>query len=92
MTQYPRYAIYFVPDPEDALYRFGAEMLGYDAFSGATLPFPNDMLQSVPDWEQLTEDPRKYGFHVASKKKEPDTEPFDVTISSRHPAAPGPQN
>ncbi len=34
MPQHPRYAIYFVPSADSALYRFGAGLLGYDAFTG----------------------------------------------------------
>jgi putative phosphonate metabolism protein len=67
MTSFPRYAIYFVPRPDDALYRFGAAMIGYDAFTGTSLPFPNDVVAAVPDWQALTEDPRKYGFHATLK-------------------------
>ena len=32
MTNYPRYAIYYVPAPVSDLDRFGAQLLGYDAF------------------------------------------------------------
>ncbi|MGL4557092.1 MAG: DUF1045 domain-containing protein, partial [Afipia sp.] len=39
MPQYPRYAIYFVPSAQNALYCFGAALLGYDAYSGKPLPF-----------------------------------------------------
>jgi putative phosphonate metabolism protein len=67
MTNYPRYAIYFVPAPGDDLNRFGAKLLGYDAFSGGDLPFPEGITGAVPDWRDLTEDPRKYGFHATLK-------------------------
>ena len=67
MTSYPRYAIYFVPEPGSDLNRFGAELLGCDAFSGDDLPFPDSITQAVPDWRDLTEDPRKYGFHATLK-------------------------
>jgi hypothetical protein len=40
MTNYPRYAIYYAPAPNSELDRFGAHMLGYDAYGGADLPFP----------------------------------------------------
>lgn len=67
MTGYPRYAIYYAPAPDSALDRFGAQLLGYDAFSGDDLPFPDGILQAVPDWRDLTGDPRKYGFHATLK-------------------------
>ena len=40
MTDTPRYAIYYVAAPGSTLDRFGARLLGYDAFSNEGLPFP----------------------------------------------------
>jgi putative phosphonate metabolism protein len=67
MTNFPRYAIYYVSPPGSDLDRFGAPLLGYDAFSGEELPFPNGVTQAIPDWHDLTKDPRKYGFHATLK-------------------------
>ena len=67
MTGFPRYAIYYLSVPGSDLDRFGAQLLGYDAQSGDRLPFPDDVLQLVPDWRDLTRDPRKYGFHATLK-------------------------
>lgn len=67
MVRFPRYAIYFAALPGSVLDRFGAQLLGYDAWSGQTFPFPDDVLQAAPDWSDLTEDPRKYGFHATLK-------------------------
>src|SRR5271170_1277682 len=67
MSKHPRYAIYYAPAPSSDLDRFGSRLLGYDAYSGATLPFPESMTQAVPDWFELTQDPRKYGFHATLK-------------------------
>ena len=67
MADYPRYAIYYVPAPDSGLTRFGAHLLGYDAFSGEDLPFPDGILQRTPDWREQTSDPRKYGFHATLK-------------------------
>ena len=64
MANYPRYAIYFTAAPESALDRFGASLLGYDAHSGKDLPFPDGL---PSDWRDLTQDPRKYGFHATLK-------------------------
>jgi putative phosphonate metabolism protein len=67
MTAYPRYAIYYAPKPGSDLDRFGAHLLGYDAFSGSEPPFPHGIEQMVSDWRDLTQDPRKYGFHATLK-------------------------
>ncbi|WP_298240056.1 DUF1045 domain-containing protein [uncultured Bradyrhizobium sp.] len=67
MTGFPRYAIYFAAGPNSPLSRFGAELLGYDAYSGDEISFPQGALQVAPDWRDLTGDPRKYGFHGTLK-------------------------
>jgi hypothetical protein len=64
MAAFPRYAIYYVAAPGSDLDRFGAQLLGYDAFSGEPLPFPDGV---APDWHELTRDPRQYGFHATLK-------------------------
>jgi putative phosphonate metabolism protein len=67
MGIYPRYAIYYAPVPGSVLDDFSAQLLGYDAYSGADLPFPGDVTLARPDWRELTQDPRKYGFHATLK-------------------------
>jgi putative phosphonate metabolism protein len=67
MADVPRYAIYYASPSGSALDRLGAELLGYDAWSGLELPFRTDVLQSISNWRELTEDPRKYGFHATLK-------------------------
>jgi putative phosphonate metabolism protein len=67
MGIYPRYAIYFAPAPGSVLDDFGARLLGYDAYGGDDLPFPDDVTLARPDWRELTQDPRKYGFHATLK-------------------------
>ena len=67
MPQYPRYAIYFVPPAHSMLYRFGASLLGYDALSGAPLPFADGIEVQIDGWKEMTIDPRKYGFHATLK-------------------------
>jgi putative phosphonate metabolism protein len=67
MTDTPRYAIYYAPEPGSALDRFGAQLLGYNAFTGEDLPFPDGITRTTPDWPDLTTDPRKYGFHATLK-------------------------
>lgn len=63
----PRYAIYFVPAAETPLYRAGAALIGYDAYSGKYLPFPDGLAFSDGDWSALTSEPRVYGFHATLK-------------------------
>ena len=67
MAGFPRYAIYYVSAPGSDLDRFGAQLLGYDAWRGEDLPFPDGIVQTMPDWRDLTRDPRKYGFHATLK-------------------------
>lgn len=65
MANVPRYAIYYAPAPDSVLGRFGAALLGYDAYQGTDAPFPEGI--NVPNWPALTQDPRKYGFHATLK-------------------------
>jgi putative phosphonate metabolism protein len=67
MISYPRYAIYYAPPSRKPLARFGAALLGYDALSGNDVAFPKDVVAATPDWHDLTQDPRKYGFHATLK-------------------------
>ena len=61
----PRYAIYILPEP-DALSSFGAAWLGWDARIGAAAQPPR--LPDLPmPWEEVTQAPRKYGFHGTIK-------------------------
>ncbi|NOJ39270.1 DUF1045 domain-containing protein [Bradyrhizobium australiense] len=64
MANLSRYAIYYTATPDSVLDRFGASLLGYDAYSGEDLPFPDGL---PLDWRDLTHDPRKYGFHATLK-------------------------
>jgi putative phosphonate metabolism protein len=67
MAKDPRYAIYFATARGDTLDRFGTELLGYDCWTGEDLQFPSGVDGAEPDWRELTEDPRKYGFHATLK-------------------------
>jgi len=67
MTNFPRYAIYYAAASGSELDRFGANLLGYDVWSGEDLPFPDGVAEGIPDWRDLTQDPRKYGFHATLK-------------------------
>lgn len=67
MTGLPRYAIYFAAGADHALSRFGAELLGYDAYTGDEVSFPQAALEVAPDWHAITTDPRRYGYHGTLK-------------------------
>ncbi|WP_299784216.1 DUF1045 domain-containing protein [uncultured Marivita sp.] len=56
-----RYAIYYVP-PSGVFARFGAEWLGWDIDTGKTTSQPD-----LPGLAQITERPRRYGFHATLK-------------------------
>jgi hypothetical protein len=62
-----RYAIYFVPDPDTALYRFGAAALGYDCFTGADIATLDALPVDAGAWREATREPRRYGFHATLK-------------------------
>ena len=63
----PRYALYYAPAVESRLWRFGSAVLGYDAITGADLPFATPDGCDAAAWPRLTEDPRHYGFHATLK-------------------------
>jgi hypothetical protein len=65
--QGPRYAIYFVPLPSSRLYRYGSSVLGYDAYTGDSVPFPDAFGGGAVNWNELTATPRRYGFHATLK-------------------------
>jgi len=66
MTIPPRYAIYYAPSAGTALDRFGASLLGYDAWTGADFAF-DAIVEAISDWQEVTADARKYGFHATLK-------------------------
>lgn len=62
-----RYAIYAAPPPDDPLWSFGSATIGYDAATARDLPFPAEPPSDAADWAELTDDPRRYGFHGTLK-------------------------
>ena len=50
MADFPRYAIYYVPAPGSDLDLFGAHCSATTRSSGEDLPFPDGILQAIPDW------------------------------------------
>jgi putative phosphonate metabolism protein len=63
----PRYAVYYAPAAESALWRFGSATLGYDALTGEDLPFAVPPGCDAALWPASTEEPRRYGFHATLK-------------------------
>jgi putative phosphonate metabolism protein len=67
MSDTSRYAIYYAPPEQSALWRFGSAVLGYDAATGrdvAHLPLPGI---EAAEWPALSAEPRLYGFHATLK-------------------------
>jgi Protein of unknown function (DUF1045) len=62
----PRYAVYFVPAPDSAFYRFGA-VLGYDGYTGNEVGFPRPLPMEDAAWRDTTREPCRYGFHATLK-------------------------
>jgi putative phosphonate metabolism protein len=62
-----RYAIYFAAEAGSPLARFGAEWLGYDVASGATMPQPALAEIDAERLREITGEPRRYGFHATLK-------------------------
>jgi putative phosphonate metabolism protein len=67
VDQRPRYAIYFLPPAQSALYRYGSSILGYDCYTGTAVDFPDTFGSEAVNWSEITKEPRRYGFHVTLK-------------------------
>ena len=63
----PRYALYFAPAPLSPLQVFGARVLGYDQATGRNASHYPTIVNQVPNWQLLTRDPARYGFHATFK-------------------------
>ena len=63
----PRYAVYYAPAADSALWRFGSATLGYDALTGEDLPFAVPPGCDPAAWPDFTAEPRRYGFHATLK-------------------------
>ncbi|MFA6264915.1 MAG: DUF1045 domain-containing protein [Pseudolabrys sp.] len=85
-----RYAIYYVPAAATALYRFGAAVLGYDAYRGADCGYLDGVDKTA--WRALVREPRVYGFHATMKPPmrlmngagEGDLEEAFLTFAAKH--------
>lgn len=62
-----RHAVYFAPPQDDPLNRAAALWLGRDAFSQDGITPPADAGLPLEEWQALTAEPRRYGFHATLK-------------------------
>ena len=68
MANRPRYAIYYAPAPGSAASIASARNCSaMTPLAATTCPFRTTCMQAAPDWRELTDDPRKYGFHATLK-------------------------
>jgi Protein of unknown function (DUF1045) len=56
-----------VPPAKSDLYRFGCRVLDYDCYDGPHVQAPPVGGLSPARWEELTREPRRYGFHATLK-------------------------
>lgn len=62
-----RYAVYFTPAHGSPLDRFGAALLGYDAYTGRSIPQVGWPGVDDRALDAITAEPRRYGFHATLK-------------------------
>jgi len=62
-----RYALYYAPRPEEPLARFAAAWLGRDPAQDRSVPQPAVAGFTAARLAEITEDPRRYGFHGTLK-------------------------
>jgi putative phosphonate metabolism protein len=72
----PRYAIYYAPEPDSALDTFGQTWLGHRGADALAAAIGNNSKVSVARIEQLTDSPRRYGFHGTLKP------PFELNAAN----------
>jgi len=71
----PRYAVYFAPEPGSPLDKFGAKWFGRDSDTSKTSPQPDVPGLAPERVKEITEGPRRYGFHGTLKP------PFELSPS-----------
>jgi len=60
-----KFAVYYIPPAESALYRRGSEILGYDVRAGLFLPDDNPTRAALPEFDWVAR-PQTYGFHITT--------------------------
>ncbi|MBL8516550.1 MAG: phosphonate metabolism protein/1,5-bisphosphokinase (PRPP-forming) PhnN [Betaproteobacteria bacterium] len=67
MRAEPRYAVYFAPAPDSALWQLGSAWLGRDAWRHCAVPAPTLANIREDTLRAFTQHPRRYGFHATLK-------------------------
>jgi len=67
MHNYPRYAVYFAPDPGGRWWDFACRCLGRDPISDCKRSQPPVSGYDAATLSELTAEPRRYGFHATLK-------------------------
>jgi hypothetical protein len=62
-----RVAIYAAPQPRDPLFTFGSAVIGHDAATGELVRARAPLKLAQERWDELTAEPRRYGFHATLK-------------------------
>lgn len=62
-----RYALYYAPEPTDPIWVKASQVIGFDAAAGRDVAWPDRAPFDRPDWGELTDEPRRYGFHATLK-------------------------
>ncbi len=62
-----KFAVYYIPPAESALYQRGSEILGYDVRVGQYLPADNPSRAALPEFDPAwVAQPQTYGFHITT--------------------------
>jgi hypothetical protein len=62
-----RYALYLAPPADSELWRFGCDVIGRDALTGASCEGFSPKGYPADSWRRMTSEPRRYGFHATLK-------------------------
>jgi len=61
----PKFAVYYIPQADDPLYRLGTQLLGYDIRARTSAPLPSDIRESLGSFDVAwTTISQPYGFHL----------------------------
>lgn len=59
-----RYAVYYTPAPDSALWQLASAWIGYDSHAGRAVPRPEALKVAPDDLTAATANPSRYGFHA----------------------------
>ena len=61
----PKFAVYYIPQADDAFYQLGTSILGHNVRAGQTVAPSSELAEVLgTDWPTWTTVSRPYGFHV----------------------------